>query len=79
MSARDLEIPMTRSNALRGLSAAVVVGARSTPASEVRSTAHVGRPRARDLFIAEDHDDDAGRVDAVAGSEFVDDRVRSVE
>ena len=49
-----------------------------TRATEVRAMADIGdvRPRARGSFIAADRDDDAGRLDAVAGSEFVDDRIR---
>jgi hypothetical protein len=34
------------------------------------------RPGARVSFIAADRDHDAGRVDAIAGSEFLDDRIR---
>ena len=34
------------------------------------------QPRSRASFIAEDRDRDADRVDAVAGSEFFDDRIR---
>jgi hypothetical protein len=33
-------------------------------------------PGARVSFIASDRDDDAERLDAVAGCEFVDDRIR---
>jgi hypothetical protein len=34
------------------------------------------RSRARGPFVAGDRDEGAGRLDAVAGSEFVDDRIR---
>jgi hypothetical protein len=34
------------------------------------------QPGARVSFIAADRDRDAGRLDAVAGGEFVDDRIR---
>jgi len=34
------------------------------------------QPGARASFSTADRDDDAGRLDAVAGSEFLDDRIR---
>jgi hypothetical protein len=37
------------------------------------------QPSSRPSFIAVDHDQGAERVDAVAGSEFVDDRIRLQE
>jgi len=37
------------------------------------------QPGARVSFIAADGDHDAGRLDAVAGSEFVDDRIHLLE
>jgi hypothetical protein len=52
-----------------------------TPAASVR--AELDRrnvqPDARVRLIAADRDDDAGRLDAVAGCEFVDDRIRLLE
>lgn len=52
-----------------------------TRAAEVRTTGDTGdvQPGARVSFIAADRDHDAGRVDAVAGSEFLDDRIRLLE
>jgi hypothetical protein len=48
-----------------------------TPAASVRAdlARRNGQPDARVRFIAADRDD-AGRPDAVAGCEFVDDRIR---
>jgi dihydroflavonol-4-reductase len=49
-----------------------------THAAEVRAmlgTREV-QPGTRMSFIAADSDDDAGRLDAAAGCEFVDDRIR---
>jgi hypothetical protein len=37
------------------------------------------QPSARASFIAADRDHNAGRLDAVAGGEFVDDRIRLLE
>jgi len=50
----------------------------STPAAEMRAILDTGddQPGARVSFIASDRDDDAERLDAVAGCEFVDDRIR---
>jgi dihydroflavonol-4-reductase len=50
----------------------------STRAAEMRAILDAGqdRPDARVSFIASDRDDDAERLDAVAGCEFVDDRIR---
>lgn len=47
-------------------------------AAEVREMVNVEdvQPDARVSLIAADRDHDGGRVDAVAGSEFVDDRIR---
>jgi len=47
-------------------------------ATEMRTMRVIGdlQPSARVSFIAADRDHDAGRLDAVAGSEFVDDRIR---
>jgi nucleoside-diphosphate-sugar epimerase len=52
-----------------------------TPATEVRAIPDIGdvQPSARGSFIATYRDHDAGRLDAVAGSEFVDDRIRLLE
>jgi dihydroflavonol-4-reductase len=51
-----------------------------THAAEVRAMVDTGgvRPGARVSFIA-DRGHDAGMVDAVAGSEFLDDRIRLLE
>lgn len=69
----------TRSSALRGLSAAVaaVVGRRRRE-QETREGADLRGLQARvdGLFNAPDHGPDAGTLDDVAGSEFVDDRIR---
>jgi len=52
-----------------------------TRAAEVRAMpdAEDVQPAAREPFIGSDRDDDAGRLDAVAGCEFVDDRIRLPE
>lgn len=52
-----------------------------THAAEVRAMVDTGgvQPGARVSFIAADRDHDAGRMDAVAGSEFLDDRIRLLE
>jgi hypothetical protein len=49
-----------------------------TRATEMRAVPDTGdtQPGARELFIASDRDGDRRRLDAVAGSEFVDDRIR---
>ena len=49
-----------------------------TRAAEVRAMpdAEDVQPAAREPFIGSDRDDDAGRLDDVAGCEFVDDRIR---
>ena len=49
-----------------------------TRAAEVRATQDTGdvQPGAPVSLIAADRDDDAERLDAVAGCEFVDDRIR---
>jgi hypothetical protein len=70
----------TRSAILRLLAAGPgvrTIEENSTPAASVRAvldTRNV-QPNARVRFIAADRDD-AGRLDAVAGCEFVDDRIR---
>ena len=52
----------------------------STRAAEVPTTVNtVDLQRARVSFIAADRDHDVGRVDVVAGCEFLDDRIRRVE
>jgi hypothetical protein len=53
----------------------------STPAAEVPAMpdAEDVQPDAREPFIGSDRDDDAGSLDAVAGCEFVDDRIRLPE
>jgi hypothetical protein len=50
----------------------------STRAAEVRAMLDAGDvpPGTRGSFIAADRDPDARRLDAVAGCEFVDDRIR---
>jgi hypothetical protein len=55
--------------------------ATATLAVEVRAAVDRGdlQPAARASFIAADRDYDAGRVDASAGCEFVDDRIRLTE
>jgi len=57
-----------------------MVGSPTLPA-EVRAMEDTGddQPRARVSFVATDRDHDAGRLDAVAGCEFVDDRIRLLE
>jgi len=52
-----------------------------TRAAEVRAMVDTGdvQPSARVSFIAADRDDHAGRLDAAAGGEFVDDRIRVLE
>jgi nucleoside-diphosphate-sugar epimerase len=52
-----------------------------TRAAEMRAILGAGnvQPGARVSFGATDGDHDAGRLDAVAGSEFVDDRIRLLE
>jgi hypothetical protein len=52
-----------------------------TRAEEMRAIPDTGsvQPGAPVPFIASDRDDDAGRLDAVAGCEFVDDRIRLLE
>ena len=49
--------------------------------AEVRATVNIEevQPDARVSLIAADRDHGEGRVDAVAGSEFVDDRIRERE
>jgi hypothetical protein len=49
-----------------------------TRAAEMHASLHTGdvQPGARVSFIAPDRDDEAERLDAVAGCEFVDDRIR---
>jgi hypothetical protein len=51
---------------------------RPARAEEVRALVNVGDDQlgARVSFIAADPDHDAGRLDAAAGCEFVDDRIR---
>jgi hypothetical protein len=53
----------------------------STRAMEMRAVLDTGnvQPGARVSFSEADRDHDAGRLDAVAGSEFVDDRIRLPE
>lgn len=48
------------------------------PAAKMRANRDAGdvQPGARASFMAADRDHDAERLDAVAGSEFVDDRIR---
>lgn len=53
-------------------------GTRTTEMSALLDAGHV-RPGARVSFIAAVGDHDAGTLDAVAGSEFVDDRIRLEE
>jgi len=49
-------------------------------ASAVRATLDTGDVQpAPESFIVSDRDDDAGRLDAVAGCEFVDDQIRLPE
>ena len=50
----------------------------ATRAAETRAILETGdvQPGARVSFIAADRDHDAGKLDAVAGCEFVDDRIR---
>jgi hypothetical protein len=48
---------------------------RAAEMCEVVDTGDV-QPAARMPFITSDRDDDAGRLDAVAGCEFVDDQIR---
>jgi hypothetical protein len=50
-------------------------------ASAVRAMLDTGdvQPDAPESFIVSDRDDDAGRLDAVAGCEFVDDQIRLPE
>jgi dihydroflavonol-4-reductase len=50
----------------------------STRAAEVRAMVDTGdlQPGARVSFVAADRDPDGGRLDAVAGCEFLDDRIR---
>jgi hypothetical protein len=52
-----------------------------TRAAELRATTDAGdvQPDAPESFIVSDRDDDAGRLDAVAGCEFVDDQIRLPE
>ena len=52
-----------------------VVG-NSTRAMEMRAVLDTAEPGARMSFSVADRDHDAGRLDAVAGSEFVDDQIR---
>jgi len=49
-----------------------------TRAAQVRATVDSGdvQPGARVSFVAAERDHGAGRLDAVAGGEFVDDRIR---
>ena len=58
----------------------VMVGS-PTRAAEVRTGVDTGdvQPGARISFIAADRDHDAGGLDAAAGCEFVDDRIRLLE
>jgi hypothetical protein len=50
-------------------------------AAEYPTTVDAGgtEPSARPSFIAADREQDGGRLDSVAGSEFVDDRIRGRE
>jgi nucleoside-diphosphate-sugar epimerase len=73
---------MVGSRAILGLLAAwremrTVVGS-PTRAAKIPAILEPGnvQPRARVSFIAVEPDHDAERVDVVAGSEFVDDRIR---
>jgi dihydroflavonol-4-reductase len=52
-----------------------------THAAQVRATVDPGdvQPAARVSFIVADRDHDEGRLDGVAGCEFVDDRIRLLE
>jgi len=52
-----------------------------TRAAEVRAMpdAEVVQPDAREPFMGSDRHDDAGRLDDVAGCEFVDDQIRLPE
>jgi hypothetical protein len=52
-----------------------------TPVVEMRAIQDTGnvQPRDRVSFSAADGDHDSGKSDAVAGSEFVDDRIRELE
>jgi hypothetical protein len=54
---------------------------RPTRAAEVRAMPDTGdvQPVARVSFAARDREDETERLDAVAGSEFVDDRIRLLE
>jgi hypothetical protein len=56
----------------------VVSPRRAVEMRAILDTGHV-QPGARVWFIASDRDDDAGRLDAGAGCEFVDDRIRLLE
>jgi hypothetical protein len=46
---------------------------------EVRTMMGSETPLARVSFVAADRDREAGRMDAIAGCEFVDDRIRLLE
>jgi len=50
-----------------------------TRADELRATRDAGQPDSRASSVASDRDDEAGRLDAAAGCEFVDDRIRLPE
>ena len=53
---------------------------RPTRVAEMRAIQDTGSVQGdRVSFSAADRDDDSGRLDAVAGSEFVDDRIRELE
>jgi hypothetical protein len=56
----------------------VVSPARAAETRAILDTGDV-QPGTRVSFIASDPDDEEGRLDAIAGSEFVDDRIRLLE
>ena len=62
----------------REVRTAVVSLTRAAESRAIPDTGNV-QPGARVSFVAADRDHDAAQLDAVAGSEFVDDRIRLPE
>ena len=70
---------MTRVHPFRGLSAAVSLIMRPMPTATPRPIVLATVRPGPGSIVAVEHAHEAQRLDAVAGSEFVDDRLRSLE